>query len=252
MPEFQRPHSTSPGSLRTRVWTAGRWTLLLTGLAVTYGVFLLASMRIAITAREVTVPDVRGQSVEVATETLASMGLAVVLDPLRRPDAEVPADHVLSQEPGAGAVIRRQRPIRIRVSDGLRTSPVPAVTGESERAAQIILAQDRVSVTFTSEIYSATYPPAQVVAQDPPAKSLAPSVSLLVSRGEDAVTYVMPDLIGTAGTRVAEILRRRLFRVTIIGEVPYPGLPAGTVVRQSPQAGFQMALGDPITLEVSR
>ena len=252
MPEFQRPHSTSPGSLRTRVWTAGRWTLLLTGLAVTYGVFLLASMRIAITAREVTVPDVRGQSVEVATETLASMGLAVVLDPLRRPDAEVPADHVLSQEPGAGAVIRRQRPIRIRVSDGLRTSPVPAVTGESERAAQIILAQDRVSVTYTSEIYSATYPPAQVVAQDPPAKSLAPSVSLLVNRGEDAVTYVMPDLIGTAGTRVAEILRRRLFRVTIIGEVPYPGLPAGTVVRQSPQAGFQMALGDPITLEVSR
>jgi beta-lactam-binding protein with PASTA domain len=40
--------------------------------------------------------------------------------------------------------------------------------------------------------------------------------------------------------------------VTIVGEVPYPGLPSGTVVRQSPQAGFQMALGDPITLEVSR
>ena len=252
MPEVQRQHSSSSGSLRTRVWTAGRWTLLLTGLAITYGVFLLASMRIAITAREVTVPDVRGQSVEVATETLASMGLAVVLDPLRRPDATVPADHVLSQEPDAGAVIRRQRPIRIRVSDGLRAAPVPAVTGESERAAQIVLAQDRVTITHTSEIYSATYPPAQIVAQDPPAKSLAPSVSLLVNRGEDAVTYVMPDLIGTAGTRVAEILRRRLFRVTILGEVPYPGLPAGTVVRQSPQAGFQMALGDPITLEVSR
>ena len=252
MPEVQRQHSSSSGSLRTRVWTAGRWTLLLTGLAITYGVFLLASMRIAITAREVTVPDVRGQSVEVATQTLASMGLAVVLDPLRRPDAAVPGDHVLSQEPDAGAVIRRQRPIRIRVSDGLRAAPVPAVTGESERAAQILLAQDRVSITHTSEIYSATYPPAQVVAQDPPAKSLAASVSLLVNRGEDAVTYVMPDLIGTAGTRVAEILRRRLFRVTILGEVPYPGLPAGTVVRQSPQAGFQMALGDPITLEVSR
>lgn len=252
MPEPQRPHATPSGSLRTRVWTAGRWALLLTGLAMTYGVFLLASMRIAITAREVTVPDVRGQSVEVATRTLASMGLAVVLDPLRRPDAGVPADHVLSQEPDAGAVIRRQRPIRIRVSDGLRAAPVPAVTGESERAAQIILAQDRVSVTHTSEIYSAAYPPAQIVAQDPPAKSLAPSVSLLVNRGEDALTYVMPDLIGTAGTRVAEILRRRLFRVTIVGEVPYPGLPAGTVVRQSPQAGFQMALGDPITLEVSR
>lgn len=252
MPDPQRPTHAPHGSLRTRVWTAGRWALLLTGLAITYGVFLFASMGIAIKAREVMVPDVRGQSVEVATQTLASMGLAVVLDPLRRPDAGVPADHVLSQEPGAGAVIRRQRPIRIRVSDGLRAAPVPSVTGEAERSAQILLAQDRVTVTYTSEIYSAAYPPAQVVAQDPPAQSLAPSVSLLVNRGEDAVTYVMPDLIGTSGSRVAEILRRRLFRVTIVGEVPYPGLPSGTVVRQSPQAGFQMALGDPITLEVSR
>jgi beta-lactam-binding protein with PASTA domain len=252
MPEPQRPYVPPSGSLRTRVWTAGRWTLLLSGLAITYGVFLMASMKIAITAREVTVPDVRGQSVEAATQAMAAMGLAVVLDPLRRPDAGVPADHILSQEPAAGSVIRRHRPIRIRVSDGLRAAPVPAVTGESERAAQIILAQDRVGVTHTSEIYSAAYPSAQVVAQDPPAKSLAPNVSLLVNRGEEAVTYVMPDLIGTSGTRVAEILRRRLFRVTIVGEVPYPGVPAGTVVRQSPQAGFQMALGDPITLEVSR
>ncbi len=66
------------------------------------------------------------------------------------------------------------------------------------------------------------------------------------------MTYVMPDLIGTPGARVADLLRRRLFRVTILGEVPYPGLPAGTVVRQTPQAGFQIAPGDPITLEVSR
>ncbi len=247
-----RPAPLPTGSLRTRVWTVGRWTLLIGGLGITYGIFLLASMQIAIKAREVTVPDVRGQSVDAATQTLASMGLAVVLDPLRRADAGVPADHVLSQEPDAGAVIRRQRPIRIRVSDGLRAAPIPAVTGESERAAQIVLAQDRVTVTHTAEIYSTEYPPAQVVAQDPPAKSLAPAVSLLVNRGEEAVTYVMPDLIGASGTRVAEILRRRLFRVTIVAEVPYPGLPPGTVVRQSPQAGFQMALGDPITLEVSR
>ena len=242
----------SSGSLRTRVWTAGRWALLLTGLALTYTVFLLASMRIAIKAREVTVPDVRGQAVEVATETLASVGLAVVLDPVRRPDEDVPADHVWSQEPEAGAIIRRQRPVRIRVSDGMQAAPVPSVTGESERSAQIRLTQDRITIAQTADIFSAEYPPGVVVAQDPPGKSLAPSVSLLVNRGEAGVTYVMPDLIGTEGTRVADILRRRLFRVTIVGEVPYPGLPLGTVVRQSPQAGFQLAPGDSITLEISR
>lgn len=250
LPHQPQPHSH--GSLGRRVRTAGRWALVLAGLGLTYSVFLFASMRIAIKAREVTVPDVQGKAVEEATQTLASMGLTVVLDPLRRPDPDVPANHVFSQDPAAGAVIRRQRPVRLRVSDGVQAALVPALFGESERTAQILLAQGRVTLTQTADIYSADYPPGVVVAQDPPAKSRAPEVAMLVNRGAEGLTYVMPDLIGTSGTRVAEILRRRLFRVTIVGEVPYPGLPSGTVVKQSPQAGFQLAPGDPITLEVSR
>ncbi len=238
--------------MRRRVWTAGRWALLLSGLLITYSVFLFASMQITIKAREVKVPDVQGKPVEEATQTLASMGLTVLLDPLRRADTRVPANHVLSQEPVAGAVIRRQRPVRIRVSDGVQASLVPALSGESERTAQIVLKQNNVTLTQTAEIQSGEYPQGVVVAQDPPGKSRASNVALLINRGEAGVTYVMPDLIGTSGSRVAEILRRRFFRVSIVGEVPYPGLPAGTVVRQSPQAGFQLAPGDPITLEISR
>ena len=247
-----RSQPAATGSLGRRVWSAGRWALLISGLLITYSVFLFASMRVATKAREVKVPDVLGKSVEEATETLRSMGLTVLLDPLRRADARVPANHVLSLEPAAGAVIRRQRPVRIRVSDGVQAALVPALSGESERTAQIVLKQSNVALTTTAEIQSGEYPQGVVVAQDPPAKSRAGNVSLLINRGEAGVTYVMPDLIGTNGTRVAEILRRRLFRVTIVGEVPYPGLPPGTVVRQSPQAGFQMAPGDPITLEISR
>jgi len=37
-----------------------------------------------------------------------------------------------------------------------------------------------------------------------------------------------------------------------VGDHPYPGVPAGIVLRQSPQGGFQVAPGDPISLEVSR
>jgi beta-lactam-binding protein with PASTA domain len=52
--------------------------------------------------------------------------------------------------------------------------------------------------------------------------------------------------------RVVEILRRHGFRVTIGAEVPYPGLPSGVVIRQAPQAGFQVASGEAVTLEVSQ
>ena len=62
----------------------------------------------------------------------------------------------------------------------------------------------------------------------------------------------MPDLIGMDGERAADVLRTRGFRVAVVGDQPYPGVPPGIVVRQNPQAGFQIAPGEPISLEVSR
>ena len=52
--------------------------------------------------------------------------------------------------------------------------------------------------------------------------------------------------------RAADLLRTRGFRVAVVGDHPYPGVPAGIVLRQNPQAGFQIAPGEPISLEVSR
>jgi beta-lactam-binding protein with PASTA domain len=51
---------------------------------------------------------------------------------------------------------------------------------------------------------------------------------------------------------VVDLLRARGFRVSIVGEIPYPGIPSGIVLRQSPTSGFQIAAGEPISLEVSR
>ena len=63
----------------------------------------------------------------------------------------------------------------------------------------------------------------------------------------------MPDLIGVNGDRAAEILRSRGFRV--VGrrlERRIRASPPASCMRQSPQAGFQIGPGEPISLEVSR
>jgi beta-lactam-binding protein with PASTA domain len=62
----------------------------------------------------------------------------------------------------------------------------------------------------------------------------------------------MPDLIGVNGDRAAELLRSRGFRASVVASQPYPGVPPGVVLRQNPQGGFQIAPGEPISLEVSR
>jgi eukaryotic-like serine/threonine-protein kinase len=220
-------------------------------LAVTYGVFFLAAMRVANRAREVKVPDVRGKSVAAATDALGAAGLLLRVDPNRAPDPKVPADHVLSQTPDPGTTLRSQRSVRVRVSDGQRDPFVPSVVGQSERDAEAALQQAHVAIESRAEIWSGLAP-GQVVAQDPPAKTRAAAVALLINRSAVEQAFVMPDLIGLPAQRVLDILRQRDFRVPQPTAVSYPGLQPGIVVRQTPQAGFRILAGDLISLEVSR
>lgn len=238
--------------LGPRVWGVGKVLLLAGALVATYLVFAAIAMRVAIRAREIRVPTLIGRHVDEAAAMATTLGLTLNIDETRRPDPKVPAGHVLGQEPAPGASARRQRGIRVWISAGAREVLVPRLIGESERSAQIRLTQESLSVGMLAEIRDAEYPPGVVVAQDPPAESKATAVSLLINRGEDRVTYVMPDLIGVNGDRAADVLRSNGFRIAVVGEHPYPGVPAGIVLRQHPQPGFEISRGETISLEVSK
>ena len=239
-------------ALRTRVWGAGKLLLILGGLLLTYVLFAAAAMRVALRTRDVGVPALTGKSVNDATALVADVGLNLRVEEGLRSDPKVPAGQILAQDPQADASTRRERSVKVWVSSGPRATIVPALLGESERTAQLRLQQDGLELAGISEIRSAEYPPDAVIAQTPPPTSNAPRVALLVNRAERGATYVMPDLIGVNGDRAADLLRARAFRVAVVGDHPYPGVPAGIVLRQNPQAGFQIAPGEPISLEVSR
>jgi serine/threonine-protein kinase len=236
----------------TPVWSAGKVQLLAGALLATYLLFAAASMRIALRTREVSVPPLAGRTVNEATALLSDAGLHLKVEEARRIDPKVPSGQVAAQEPAAGYRTRRERSVRVWLSAGPRSTIVPAVTGESQRTAELRVKQEGLELGEIASIRSADYPAAAVIAQTPSPKSHAARVSLLVNRGERGATYVMPDLIGVNGDRAADLLRTRGFRVAVVGEHPYPGVPAGVVLRQNPQAGFQIAPGEPISLEVSR
>ena len=234
------------------MWSAGKLLLLGGALAATYVLFAAASMRVALRAREVQVPNLTDRTANEASAIAAELGLTLKVDDSRRPDPKIGAGRVLAQEPAAGSIARRQRSIKIWLSAGQRASIIPQLTGETERTAQLRLAQDGLTLAAVSEIHSNDYPTDVVVAQQPAAKSDGSSVTVLVNRGGHGASYVMPDRIGVNGDRAAEILRARGFRVAMVGSNPYPGVAAGVVLRQSPQGGFQIGPGEPISLEVSQ
>jgi eukaryotic-like serine/threonine-protein kinase len=239
-------------AFKTRVWGAGKRVLIGGALLVTYLLFAAAAMRLALKTRDAVVPPLAGKTVNEATAILGAAGLNLKVEEARRVDGSVPAGRIISQEPEAGARTRRERSVKVWVSAGTRASAVPALLGESERTATLRAQQDGLQLASIAEIRSGDYPVGSVIAQNPPPKSSGPKLALLVNRGERGTTYVMPDLIGVNGDRAADLLRVRGFRVSVVGEHPYPGVPAGIVLRQNPQAGFQIAPGEPISLEVSR
>jgi len=239
-------------ALKTRVWSAGKLLLLAGALLLTYLLFAAAAMRVALKTREVEVPSLLGKTVNDASAALADAGLDLRVEEGRRIDPKVPAGQVLAQEPQPGLRTRRDRSVKVWISGGPRANMIPSLVGESERTVELRVKQEGLQLRAVSEVRSADYPAGAVIAQTPPPKSAASQVAVLVNRGERGATYVMPDLIGVNGDRAADLLRARGFRVAVVGDHPYPGVPAGIVLRQNPQGGFQISPGETISLEVSR
>lgn len=231
--------------------SAGKLLILAGALVATFVAFAAGSMRLALRAREVIVPDLANRTANEATLIAGDLGLSVRLDDTRRADPKIPAGRVIAQDPPAGTTSRQQRVVRVWLSTGPHAASVPALTGESERTAQMRLREDRIEVS-AAEVRSDRYASDVVIAQDPQPGTAAGEVTLLINRAAQATTYVMPDLIGVNGERAAAFLRSHGFRVAVVASTPAPGVAAGVVLRQSPQAGFQIAPDEPMSIEVSR
>jgi eukaryotic-like serine/threonine-protein kinase len=235
----------------TRVWGIGKILFLVGAWGVTFLVFFFISMRVAMRAGQVQVPDLTGRTVSEATKLTTDLELRLHAEDKPRPSDKVKVGTIAQQDPPPGAEVRPQRTIRVWLSSGAQLVKAPTLVGQTERSARMRIEQDGL-VTTVSEFRSNDYQAEAIVAQTPPPSERAPKVAVLVNRGEQDVTYVMPDVVGMDGSRVESVLRGRGLRVSISGTQSYQGLAPGIVVRQQPAAGTRVGATDAITLEVSR
>ena len=90
-------------AFRTRVWSFGKLLILLAALVGTYGLFAAASMRMALRAREVEVPNLIERTVsEAGAMAAAQEPDHHVWTKPRRPDPKIPVDHVTRSGTRAG------------------------------------------------------------------------------------------------------------------------------------------------------
>ncbi len=227
--------------------------LLGAALLATLGASAVFTMRVVLSARDVAVPGLVGQALQDATSLAAQRGLAVQVEG-RRHDADVPADHVIAQQPPPGRTLKAHRHVRIWISLGPRRIAVPRVEGQSVRTARIALEQAGLPVAHVVEVNDPA-PEDRVLVQRPPSGETdvpGDGASLLVSRGRGRADYVMPDLIGRPADRVMAALLAAGFKVADVRYRSYPGVAPGIILRQLPAAGHRVNPRTLLSLDVSR
>lgn len=199
------------------------------------------------------VPDLRGLEESEAAALLGDQGLRVGWDEESRYDERVPRGHVLRQDPGAGAYVKRDTEVTLTLSRGPRRIEVPDLRGQAVQAAQVSLSAAGLGIGRIFDVYGQG-PAGTVVTQEPASgESVAVDarVDLFVNAGAGAEVYVMPDLVGRPYEPVRRFFERRGIRIGRVGYVALDGIAPGTVLRQFPLAGHPLQGDDVLSLDVA-
>jgi len=214
----------------------------------------LTAMRLAIHGRQVRVPGVVGLTAVEARK--AALGAGLLLD--REGgfySRDVPEGRVLSQVPAAGTLVRRGWHLRIAESLGPQRAAIPDLLKQSQRAAEINITRRGLDVGTVAVAQIPDQPPGQVVAQSPPpgAQGVAsPKINLLVTAPAEPAALLMPSFAGRSLADASKAIQDAGLRVAVVNNVPSPGLPPGTVLKQSPGAGQKVTPGTAVTLDVAQ
>jgi eukaryotic-like serine/threonine-protein kinase len=196
---------------------------------------------------DVKVPDLANLNEEQAEQTLAPLQLKLSRAG-ERFDPSVPRGFILAQDPPPLTPVRGRNRVMVTVSLGEEFSSVPELFGESIRGARLLIDRAGLSVGGITRAPSDDVGEGLVAGSDPPAESVLSRdspVSLLVSTGGGAESYVMPDLLG----RDVRSVRRQEEAIGLRVLTPEGAGSGGIVIFQNPSAGSRIDRGATLTLQ---
>lgn len=246
-----------------------RYLLMALVLVTVFMVSALMAMRLAIHGREVAVPQLVGMTPADGGRLAQSSGLLLEVEN-RFYSPLVPEGRILSQVPAPGAVVRRGWKVRVAQSLGPQRVQIPNLSGQSQRAAEINLAQRGLEPGKRSFIHISGLPAEQIIGQSPAAGAegvVSPQVNMLLTApAEEApAAFVMPDFVGKLFGQATSALAEGGFKLGSVAVNLRPGSPLGgdpgnklrpiatdMIVHQSPLAGEKIIPSQSIDFVVQR
>ena len=235
-----------------RPWMVGGFVLLFLFLALAGGLALKNFLIVASTK----VPDVVGMTRPVAGDYMKQAKLSLDPNASYQFSDTIEKDHIIDQDPKAGASVKVGRTIKVVVSKGLDIAKFPDVTtGQMSKENAVNLINNAgftATPTFDTKP-SDTVPKGFVIAQNPLPNTNWPKsgqILLTISDGGPEQTIYMPNVIGQTATEAKKVLDDNNL-VVHIEPKDSTTFPVDVVMSTTPNPGEPVVQGTEVTMVVS-
>jgi eukaryotic-like serine/threonine-protein kinase len=211
------------------------------------------TLRIVRNSQTTSTPDLKGRTIAAAANEAGRRRLRVKVMG-RKNHPEIGIGRVIEQDPPAGTSIKENRSLRVVLSLGPKKTTVPDVQGQALRSARLRLESMGVPIRRIIEAPSALTEDTVLVQvpQSGVVENLGTGVLLVIAKNGSMRDYVMPDLIGKSIADISRAFENHGFVPPQIKYKSYPGLLRGTILSQSPLAGYRLNPRTAVVFEVSQ
>jgi serine/threonine-protein kinase len=201
-------------------------------------------------SNKVNVPNVVGNTAQVATQTLRNDGLAVGSTISKT--SSTTKGLVISSDPKAGEKVSKNTNVSLVVSSGptIHMVTVPSVVGEQFAAAAEKL--QNAGLSYTPKYVSSDRPQGTVLAQTPAGLQIVKStvqVKLTISGSQ--ISTSVPNVVGLSQAAAGSSLASSNLTVGTVTNMCSQSYGSGLVASQTPAAGTQQPPSTAVNLVVS-
>jgi serine/threonine-protein kinase len=203
---------------------------------------------------EINAPDLIGKTLTEAYAIAAKEGIIIkkVVGDFGQAYA---ANTVVNQFPAPDSGVKEKSVLKIFVASEVGQTVVPELTGKSQKECDVLLKNSKLKKGHTAFIASRDAPLDIVIGQSAPTGSriaAGSAIDLLISKGGESLSYIMPDLIGKGADHVLVFFETAGLKISKIEEVAYFGLKPGIILKQFPSPGFEISAKNLIGIQVSK
>lgn len=228
----------------------GKIIALIIGALLLIGLIVVLAFPGMFRPAKIEVPDVVGMTLEEATEELEATGF-VIGEVREQYSEEVEEGQVIRTTPEAGRMRDPETEINLYVSQGPETIKVNDYVGRSMEQVRPLVADSFQSVTENEEF--SDEPIGTIIAQQPEAgeevNALETELILTVSKGPE--TRELLDLRGYNARALEDYAASSGFVINSSARENSSEVPAGEVIRQSPEPGTMLKPGSEVAVVIS-